>query len=592
MLGIMGNIMVRITKSLVVLSAVSVLLILLSGCGLGSAQAGRKPSPDWSRGISLSSDVGGTVGMAVTGEVDAIHFVWPTALDDQAHVHYVQLNNEGDTNIDMDLALSEGRVRSPRLLLAGDGKLHLLWGKRVTGSKYWELWHALLDESGQLVGPATQVSQPDTKVGTFVVAQSNEGTGYVVWEEDLSRSLMGAAISDAGVGPQVQLVKEGAIPGIAADEDGSLHMAWFEPLAVRYVKLEYDNLETVQGDVVVNLEDLTGNTIDGPAIDLADGQVYVVWSTFANVGLESGSGWTEYVSFPADSPAASASSRLWLLPNEEQPYQTYNGGYKLTVLADPVTSPMLTTNIILEPGAGGPRGSELAMIVSAKQEKRLDEYVQMVLVLFEDGQFKGYQLAGKTESLSREGSLLTDGTGNLHLAWREGTGTKVYYATTEPNIRSGIDRLGGDDLASVLLGGGLDAVTGALFFPLALFWFMPGFLLLGIWKIKREDETMSDKVSQFLVVIAIITYQLSKALFMPTIISYIPFSAWLDIPEEMKVLVQVLVPAVILISGIAAAEIARRRNPTTSGLIYFLIACGVDALLTLGIYGVGYLGYL
>jgi len=582
----------RMTKSPLVLLVMLIAFILLTGCGLGSAEAGRKPSPDWSRGISLSSDVGGTVGMVVTGEAEAVHFVWSTALDDQDHIHYLQLNDEAKTVIDLDLELPEARVRSPRLLLAGDGNLHLLWARRVSGSKYWELWHSLLDEEGQLLGPATQISEPDTKVGSFVATQSIDGTGYVVWEEDNSGSLFGALISETGTGDPIRLVESGSIPGIASDKDGDLHLAWFEPFVLRYANFTQDNLSTTEGEVVSVLDDLSGNTIDGPAINLAEGQVYIAWSTFANTGLESGSGWTEYVSFEADSPEASPSTRLWLSPDEDQLYDPYDGSYSLTVLADPVTSPLLTTNIILEPNAGGPRGSELAMVVSAMQEKRLDEFVQMVLVLFEDGQFKGYQLAGKTESLSREGFLFTDATGNLHLTWREGTGTKVYYATTEPNIRSTLDRLGRDDLASVILGGGLDAVTGAMFFPLSLMWFIPGFLILGIWKIRRDDETMSDRVSQFLVVVSIIAYQLSKALFMPSIISYVPFSAWLDIPEEMKASLRFIVPVIVMVIGIVVAEVVRRRRPSTSALVYFLIACGVDAIFTLGVYGVGYLGYI
>ncbi|MGD2048361.1 MAG: hypothetical protein PVH03_02640, partial [Chloroflexota bacterium] len=49
------------------LASLLLLLLFLSGCGLGSAQVGRKPSPDWSRGIPLSSNVGGTIGMIVDG---------------------------------------------------------------------------------------------------------------------------------------------------------------------------------------------------------------------------------------------------------------------------------------------------------------------------------------------------------------------------------------------------------------------------------------------------------------------------------------------------------------------------------------------
>ncbi len=588
----MGESIVKTRKRILFLSASLLAVLFLAGCGLGSAQPGRKPSPDWSRGISLSSDVGGSVGMAVIGDAESIHFVWPTALDDQAHVHYVQLDSDGNIVLDMDLDLPEGRFRSPRLVTDADKNLHLFWAMRTPGEKNWELWHSLLDESGNLVGQATQVSPPETKVGTFVVAQNDIGDGYVVWEDDTNEWLVGAAVSNSGIGEPANLAEAAVIPGIAVDNDGDLHLSWMEPTAIRYTRYPFGNLGPKEGTVVARFEEQSANTIDGPAISEADGQVYVAWSTYANVGLESGSGWTEYVSFPTGSPASSPSKRLWLSPVEDQPYDPYEGNYPLTVIADPVTSPMLTTNVILEPGMGGSAGTELAMVVSAMQNRRLDQDVQMVLVLFDDGQFKGYQLAGKTESLSREGSLRADASKNLHLAWREGTGTKVYYATTAPDVQSGVNRLGGGDVAPVVFGGGLDAITGAMFFPLSLVWFIPGFLLLGIWKLRKDDETMENRISQFLVVVAIISYQLSKALFLPTIISYVPFSAWVDIPNDMERVLQVLIPVLILTIGVVVAEIVRRRRSETSGIAYFLMVCGVDAALTLGVYGVGYLGYI
>ena len=588
----MGELIVKTRKLIVILSAAILAVLFLAGCGLGSSQPGRKPSPDWSRGISLSSDVGGSVGMAVIGDAESIHFAWPTALDDQAHVHYVQLDSGGEILVDMDLDLPEARFRSPRLLIDSEKRLNLFWAMRTPGEKNWELWHALLDETGNLVGQATQISPPDTKVGTFVVAQNEMGDGYVVWEDDTSGWLVGAPVSNSTVGEPANLVEAAVVPGIAVCDHGYLHLSWIEPTAIRYTRYPSGELGPEEGVVVARFEDQSSNTIDGPAINAADDQVYVAWSTYANVGLESGSGWTEYVSFPADSPTSNPSQRLWILGTEDQPYDPYEGSYQLTVIADPVTSPMLTTNVVLEPGMGGPAGSEQAMVVSAMQDQRLDQYIQMVLVLFDDGQFKGYQLAGKTELLSREGTLRTDTSKNLHLAWREGTGTKVYYATTAKDVQSGVNRLGGGDVATVVFGGGLDVITGALFFPLSLVWFIPGFLLMGIWKLRRDDETMENRVSQFLAVIAIISYQLSKALFLPTIIYYVPFSAWVDIPVSMEKVLRVLIPVLILTIGVVVAEIVRRRRSETSGLAYFLIVCGVDAVLTLGVYGVGYLGYI
>ncbi|MGB3716933.1 MAG: hypothetical protein WA996_21135 [Candidatus Promineifilaceae bacterium] len=582
----------KINKAILVFSVTLLLPLLISACGLGSAQPGRVPSPDWSRGVSLSSDVGGSIGLVVTGAADAVHLVWPTALDDQEHIHYYQLDDTGSLTVERDLELPEGRVRSPRLLIAGDDKLHLLWARRVEGSSNWELWHALLDDSGELASQASQISAPGTKVGSFVVTQDKDGAGYVVWEDDTAGGLFGVRILPGGRNDPVQLTESGSNPGISVGPDGDLHLAWIEPNGVMYASYPRGELGPANGSLVADLESHPSDFLDGPAVGVVDDQVYVVWSTFAKSGQETGTGRTEYVSFSLEDIRKSPSTRIWILPDEDQPYDPYTSSYPLTVLADPVISAGLAASYVIEPNTATPLGGELAMVVSAMQEHRLDNYVQIVLVVFEDGEFRGYQLAGKTESFSQDGLLFTDEAGELHLAWLEGRGNRLYYATTAPDVGSGLNRLGGQDFASVALGGGLDALTGVLFFPLSLVWFIPGFLLLGIYKLRRDDETVGDRTSQFLVVVAIISYQLSKALFMPTIISYVPFSAWVDIPDSMTKVLQVLIPLLSLTVGVVIAEIVRRRRPSTSALVYFLIVCGIDAALTLSVYGVGYLGYI
>lgn len=574
------------------LAPLLILIVLATGCGLGTAEPGRKPSPDWSRGVSLSSDVGGSVGMLVTGEAESIHFVWPTATDDQAYIQYLQLDNTGTVSITRILELPEGRVRSPRLLTAGDNKLHLLWARRVEGSKFWELWHALLDESGELASQASQISAPETRVGSIVGVQDQDGSGYVVWEDDTLGGIAGARILSGGRNEPVQITESGTNPGISVDPSGVLHLAWIEPNGVIYATFHQGELGLANGTLVADLESHASDTLDGPAVAVVDDQVYVVWSTFSNFGQETGTGRTEYVSFSTDDVRSSPSKRMWILPDEDQPYDPYLGNYPLTVLADPAISAALATSYVIEPNAATPLGGELAMVVSASQEQRLNEYVQIVLLLFEDGEFSGYQLAGKTESFSQDGLLSTDEAGQLHLAWLEGRGNKLYYATTAPDIGAGLSRLGSQDIASVVLGGGMDALTGVMFFPLSLAWFIPGFLMLGIYKLWKDDETVNDRLSQFLVVCAIVTYLAMKVLFMPSIISYVPFSAWIDISEGTGSILQIAVPIANLAVGVIVVEIVRRRRPSISALLYFLVICGVDAILTLIVYGVGYLGYL
>jgi hypothetical protein len=133
-------------------------------------------------------------------------------------------------------------------------------------------------------------------------------------------------------------------------------------------------------------------------------------------------------------------------------------------------------------------------------------------------------------------------------------------------------------------------VTGILFFPFALVWFIPGAIILAIWKLRNDDENVSDQSSRILIAVAVLSYLAMKALFLPSILSYVPFSAWIDVPEGLDYVLRIFVPLLIFAVGILVAEIVRRRRPEMSSLLYFFILCGVDAILTLAIYGVNYLG--
>ncbi len=568
----------------------AILLLFLAGCGLGTAQIGRKPSPDWSRGLPVSTDAGGTIDMLVEGSGQAVHFVWPTAADDQAHIHYTQLDNRASPVVDKDLILPEGRQRTPRLLDAGPDKLHLFWARRISSSKGWVLWHALLDKAGNVIGEPTQITPEEVLVGDYAAAQNAAGEAFVVWEDNRTNSLSGARVTDRGVEPEsALLVESGESPSLYVDQTGTLHMAWFEELGISYATFPDGELALAEATSLAQMQELTA-ILDGPAVGVAGDWVYVIWSTFARSGLESNTGWTEYVAFPAGEPGPSNPTRVWMLTDEEQPYEPYTGAYPLTVLAPQVNNPAISSDYIVEPDRGASQGDELAVVLSTKQEFRLQELVQLAVAIFKDGEYAGYQMASKTESFSQDGSLFTDAQGNLHLAWLEGTGRKVYYASTAPETRAGIDRLGAGDLANALLSGGMEAMVGTLFFPLALIWFVPGAIILAVYKLRQDDETASDPTSRILIIIAVVGYLGTKALFLPSIISYVPFSAWIDVPNGLALVLRIIVPLFILALGILVAEWLRRRRPTMSSVMYYFILCGVDALLTLAVYGVNYLG--
>ena len=118
-----------------------------------------------------------------------------------------------------------------------------------------------------------------------------------------------------------------------------------------------------------------------------------------------------------------------------------------------------------------------------------------------------------------------------------------------------------------------------------------GLVIMIILRLTRNDENVTQPLSKILLIMAILSFQVSKLLFLPDLLVYIPFSAWLDLSEGAGQIMRILVPVTIIGLGILVAEIRRRRNPAPpSSLGYFITVILVDTLLTLSVYGVIFLG--
>jgi hypothetical protein len=230
--------------------------------------------------------------------------------------------------------------------------------------------------------------------------------------------------------------------------------------------------------------------------------------------------------------------------------------------------------------------------VASTQLIRLDSYIQIIIAVFENGEYQGYVLPTRTTQISRSPKPFIDQDGNLHLIWQDGSdGKYVFYASTSPKIKAQLDRLSFSDLPTLFLSGGLEAITGILLFPFAFPWMAVGFILLVIWRLVRNDENVTFLSSKILLGIALISFQVSKLLFLPDILIYVPFSAWIDVPSEIGSIMKIAVPMVIFGIGLLVAEFRRRKATSPpSALGYFLYVVITDTILTLSVYGVIFLG--
>lgn len=356
-----------------------------------------------------------------------------------------------------------------------------------------------------------------------------------------------------------------------------------------YHALQPGEITPFSGESIARLQIGSGNRLSGPSLGLSDGWVSAFWSVLYQAGLEAGTAKTEYIVFPIGEPGEGPILPLNIMDGNV-PFLPYRGSFVLSQLIPPPQAEYLSTNYILSPNTLSDQNSELIVSVSANQTLRLNTNIQIVLGVFNDGEYQGYTVATKTETLSKDPVIKVDDAGNLYLVWREGAaGSQVFLSTTSSEARTALDEVTSADLPSLLLTGGLEAITGILLFPFALPWMAVGFVMLIVWRLIKNDEDLTFTTSKILLVIAIISYQVLKVLFLSPMLEYIPFSAWIDIPAHLELIYRVGVPLVIFAVAILAAQWFTRKS-TPSTLTYYFAVVIVDCIFTMAIYGVILLG--
>lgn len=561
-----------------------ILVLLLVGCGAGSQQPGRQPSADWSRGIPIAEGVTGTTDLLVSPDGESLSIVWPQLEGEMTHLHFKRLSPAGLTLVEQDHRMPPGQIRAPRLLPDGDGLL-LFWEQRASGERDWSLWHAPLSANGEMVGEPSQISTPETDTGDYAVAKTADSGVVVVWEDDDGNAIHGRKLEDE----TVMMLATGAAPALGNAPDGRLYLAWWND-DIYFAPLP-EPLAPVDATLVASVTRSFGDTAIRPVLGFSQNEAYVFWAIFSQGGLEAGTGRTEYVHFPLAEPSRQRSRLIWILPAEQQETQPYTSAYALTELIPYPSSAAGTTRFTGEPAVTTGRGNELAVVVSFDQRWRQQMQKQMAVVLFAGGEPQGYLPAVKTAGYSSAGNLAGDAAGNLYLTWQEGAaGLNLYYATTVPAARDEINALTGGDVANLALTAFFEGVVGLLFFPLALIWLAPGILVLGLYHMRNETESAERPLSRVLLVVGLLVYQVVKILFMPAILSYVPFSAWLDIGETPAMVLRIITPVLIFGIGLLLAEWVRRRGETVSTVLYYFVVTGIDATLTLLVYGVNFIG--
>jgi hypothetical protein len=580
-----------VEKRFLFVFACTLLVAMFTACG-AAEQRGAKPSADWSRGAPLGGGSMGSVGLAVRDEDASVRLVWPVGAGEGERIHYLHLERSGDPIVTKDLAFP-GQLRNTRLLPAGGDKMHLFWANRISIETGWQLWHVLLNSDGDLVGEPTRVSSDKSKVGDYSAASDNTGGAVVAWGSGSQADLHMLHMNQGGEvlsGPVI-LTTRGESPDLRVDPGGYIQLVWLSGTSFMYAEMPLDDLRSDNGVPVAGITIGTGDSLTGPVLGLSDGWVYVFWSILSQSGLEAGTARTEFAAFPSGMPASSESKPVWILPVEEQPYVPYQGSLSLTGYIEPPKAAIASTDYIMRPAPMTGINPELAVAVSAEQQLRMNAQLQNVVLLFKDGQYTGYSLASKTGQISDYPVLSVDKSGNLYLVWQEGARKQdVFYATTEPGAVTALDGLSTGDFVNAVLEGGMESLVSLAFMPFLGFgWLLPGLIVIGIWKLIKDEESVSQPSSWPVLIIAIILYYSIKMMTLPTIATYVPFSAWIYIPADWELALRIGVPLTIFaISLFVALKVSVKYSD--SAVLFYVVLALTDALLTLAIYGVNFLG--
>ncbi len=572
----------------------------------------------------MGEDVIGSIGLYVEKNGQRMHLIWPFRSGGREYLRYVQLDETANPILKVDL-LFEGQQKSPRLTPNGSGDINLVWARRLPGETKWSLWFATFNREGDLINSPHNLTDEEDDIGKFEVVSDQDGGALIAWESRRQSELYISRLNGEGDGisRRVPVTPQGSSPSLFMDEDKRIHISWLSGEQIVYANISLDRLDStqsIQGVEVVQIETeaalgSTGDIFSGPLLGYADDWVYLTWSVLPQNDTDSGTASTEFTAFEDDNPERLTPSRVWILSIEEQPYLPYQGNYTLSQVGPVVTISEAaqefgrqvihfsdrfgdwvdvsgaTSDFVMNPFSAVAYDDEVAIALTTSQEFRHDIQLQIAVVLFSEGHFTGYSIASKTNNISDDPVIVSDADGNLYLAWREGSGGKsIYFATTAPITKRALNSVTTTDLIYFMGQAGIESIVSVAFLPVVgFFWLLPGFLLMVFWKLFKVQETVNDPSTWPFLTIAIAIYYVIKFFTLPTLFSYVPFSAWLSIPDNMSSMLRVGIPLGIFAIAFWVAYRTRHRA-SDSAIIFYVVFCLTDAFLTLIIYGVNFLG--
>jgi hypothetical protein len=280
------------------------------------------------------------------------------------------------------------------------------------------------------------------------------------------------------------------------------------------------------------------------------------------------------------------------LEYQAPPQAGLKAGPRVFLGSEPYGANAYITELAVDPALA----PELAVAFHTQLEYlRRKEKGQVSALFFRNGAPLAYQQISFTPANSGFPAILSDEAGQLYITWLESgapSGYDVYFASTAPDIRGALSGITWDDFgrlgAETLFG----LLGGAVLLPLAMVWIPAPMVVLGLTSVlRRQDDSLTNFGVIVSLTLALVTFWVSKLVFMPGITEYVPFSVWVPfLPPALNLPLRLGVP--ILIAGLALVTAWRhtygRDRPAT--FFFLLIYAVVDSVLTMAVYGTIFYG--
>jgi hypothetical protein len=575
----------------VLLMSLAVSVLFLSGCSAAAYERTDKPSRDWSRGLLLGE---GNIRQSVALAIDPqrrVHLAWIEPLPDQSEgIHYVQINQLGQVEVDRTLSIDLPFPRQPRFLVDQGDELGLVLLSRSDGIQ--GLYLVPFDATGQ-TGAPVRLSELGEEVASFQVYLPPTGDTIFIWDGRSAAGTTGihrVLLQDDAIASRSLLVPEGIDPDVLVDADGTAHLAWlvrtgYTVRDLKYAALVGTQLDPPSGVHLTTFEYAESATYHGPAIGTDRERIYVLWSV-QNMGggLTPTAAFSHFVSFQKGNPRTLGARTLALPSNPRPDYGAHDSPYGYSELAPPA---ILGTDFVNAPDTVQGQETELPFSVSLMLESASKSFMQLAMVVLSDGEPVGYQLVNSTPNASVLSTLVADGDGDLHLAWLDVAGFaryKVYYATTAPEAREWLDRITAADIAQRAAGLAFGVLSGLAIAFLSLTWnVLPVLTIILFYFIGREErlDRLAPKIG---LVLAVVLYLATKAYFIPGLLTAgTPFLY--AVPPRARTLLMAAVPALVLLLALTSIYVYVRRSEEPTLFKAYLFFALTDGLLTAALYG-------